>query len=63
MRMVTNTVEAVIGLHHCGDVVRGIVEIFSIRQDSFSLTIPKIEYSRALVGYEFTKMALVEYDS
>jgi hypothetical protein len=56
MRMVTDRVEAVIGLRHCGDVVRGVVEFFSIWRDSFSLTIPRIEYSHGLAGSDFTKM-------
>jgi hypothetical protein len=56
MRIVTDKVEAVIGLHRCGDVVRRFVEFFSIWRDSFSLTIPRIEYSRGLVSFDFTQM-------
>jgi hypothetical protein len=56
MRMVIDKVEAMIGLRCCGDVVRGVVEIFSIWRDSFSLMIPKIEYSCGLAGSDFTKM-------
>jgi hypothetical protein len=35
MRLMTDIVEAVIGLRHCGNVVRGVVEFF------FPLTIPQ----------------------
>jgi hypothetical protein len=56
MRIVTDKVEAVIGLHRCGNVVRRFVEFFSIWRDSFSLTIPRIEYSRGLVSFDFTQM-------
>jgi hypothetical protein len=56
MRVVTDKVEVVIGLRRCGDVVRGVVEFFPIWRGSFSLTIPKIEYSCGLVGSDFTEM-------
>jgi hypothetical protein len=50
MRLMTDRVEAVIGLHHCGNVVRGVVEFF------FSLTISKIEDSRGLTNVDFTEV-------
>jgi hypothetical protein len=48
MSLMTDKVEAVIGLRHCGNVVRGVVEFF------FSLTIPRIEDSHGLTGVDFT---------
>jgi hypothetical protein len=54
--MMTDRAEAVIDLHHCGDVVRGVVEFFSIWRGRFSLTIPRIEYRHGLVGFDFTEM-------
>jgi hypothetical protein len=42
MRMI-DRVMSVIGLCHCGDVVRGVVELCSIWRGRFSLTIPRIE--------------------
>jgi hypothetical protein len=50
MRLMTNRVEAMIGLRHCGNVVRGVVEF------CFSLTIPRIEDSRGLAGVDFVKI-------
>jgi hypothetical protein len=50
MRLMTDRVEAVIGLRHGGNVVRGVVEFF------FSLTIPRIEDSRGLTGVDFTEV-------
>jgi hypothetical protein len=50
MRLMTDRVEAVIGLGHGGNVVRGVVEFF------FSLTIPKIEDSHGLTGIDFTEV-------
>jgi hypothetical protein len=41
----------VIGLHHDGDEVRGVVEFF------FSLMMPRIEDSHGLTGVDFTKMS------
>jgi hypothetical protein len=35
MRLMTKKVEAMIALRHCGDVVRGVVEFFSIWRSSF----------------------------
>jgi hypothetical protein len=55
MRMIDRVV-SVIGLCHCGDVVRGVVEIFSIWRGIFSLMIPMIESIPRLVYFEFTKM-------
>jgi hypothetical protein len=53
MRMIDRVV-SVIGLRHCRDVVRGVVEIFSILRDRFSLTIPKVDSIHGLVDFEFT---------
>ena len=39
MRLITDRVEVVIGLHHGGNVVRGVVDFL------FSLMIPRIEDS------------------
>jgi hypothetical protein len=54
MRMIVRVV-SVIGLHHCGDVVRGVVEIFSIWRGRFSFTIPRIEPIHELVDFDFTE--------
>jgi hypothetical protein len=43
MMRVIDKVVTVIGLCHCGDVVRGVVEPCSIWRGRFSLTIPRIE--------------------
>jgi hypothetical protein len=45
----------VIGLHHCGDVVR-VVELCSIWQGRFSLTMPKIESICGLANFDFIVM-------
>jgi hypothetical protein len=50
MRLMTDQVEATIGLCHGGNVVRGVVEFF------FSLTISMIEDSRGLTCVEFTEV-------
>jgi hypothetical protein len=63
MRLMNDRVEAMIGLRHCGDVVREVVEFFSIWKGIFSITIPKIKYSCGLTGSDFTKMPQLEYDS
>jgi len=49
-------VEAVVGLCHCGDVVRGFLEFCYIWRGSFSLMITKNEYSCGLEGSNFTEM-------
>jgi hypothetical protein len=46
----------VIGLRHCGDVVRGVVEICSIWRGRFSLMIPRIESIHGLEDFDFTEM-------
>jgi hypothetical protein len=46
----------VIGMHHCGDVVKGVVEICSIWWGIFSLTIPRIKSIRRLAYFDFTEM-------
>jgi hypothetical protein len=51
MRLTTDRVEVVIGLHRGGNEVRGVVEF------CFSLMIPRIEDSRGLTGVDFTKMS------
>jgi hypothetical protein len=56
MMRVINRVMSVIGMHHFGDVVRGVVEPCSIWKDRFSLTIPRIESICGLVGFDITKM-------
>jgi hypothetical protein len=53
MRMVINRVEVVINPHRCGDVVRYVVELFSIWGDNFSLRIPRIECSHGLIVSDF----------
>ena len=40
--LITETIEVVLSLYHCGDVLRGVFEFYSIWQGSFSLTIPNI---------------------
>jgi hypothetical protein len=50
MRLLTDIIEAVIGLRHCGNVVRGVMEFF------FPLTIPRIKDSRGLTGVDFTEV-------
>jgi hypothetical protein len=55
MRMI-NRVVLVIGLHHYGDVVRGVIEICSIWRGRFSLTIPKIESIRGMTGFDFIEI-------
>jgi hypothetical protein len=50
MRLMTDRVEAMIGLHHGGNVVRGVVGFF------FSLAIPKIEDSHRLTCVDFTRV-------
>jgi hypothetical protein len=50
MRFMTNRVEPVIDLCHCGNVVRGVVDFF------FPLTIPRNEDSRGLTGFDFIEM-------
>jgi hypothetical protein len=55
MRMIDRVV-SVIGLCHCGDVVRGFFELCSIWRGRFSLTIPRIESIYGLVGFDFTEM-------
>jgi hypothetical protein len=51
MRLMTDKVEALIGLHHCGNVVRRVVEFF------FPLMIPRIEDSHGLTCFDFTEMS------
>jgi hypothetical protein len=55
MRMI-DRVMSVIGLRHCGDVVRGVVEICSIWRGRFSLMIPRIESIHGLEDFDFTEM-------
>jgi hypothetical protein len=52
MRMIVRIV-SVIGLRHCGDVVRGVVELW---RDRFSLTIPRIESIHRLEDFDFTEI-------
>jgi hypothetical protein len=47
-------VVSVIGPCHCGDVVIGFVEIFSIWRGIFSFMIHRIEFIRELEYFEFT---------
>jgi hypothetical protein len=49
-------VMSVIGLHHCGDVVRGVVEPCSIWLGKFYIMIPRINFIYGLVGFDITKM-------
>jgi hypothetical protein len=51
MRLTIDKAEVVIGLHHDGDEVRGVVEFF------FSLMMPRIEDSRELTGVDFTEIS------
>jgi hypothetical protein len=50
MRLMTNRVGEMIGLCHCGNVVRGVVDFF------FPQMIPRIEDSHGLTGFDFTKI-------
>jgi len=50
MILMTNLVGVMIGLHHCWNVVRGVVEFF------FSLMIYRIEGSRGLIGVDFNEV-------
>jgi hypothetical protein len=52
MRMI-DRVMSVIGLCHCGGVVRGVVEICSICRGRFFLTIPRIESIRGSKYLDF----------
>jgi hypothetical protein len=56
MMRVMDRVVSVIGLHHFGDVVRGVVEPFSVWRGRFSLTIPRIESIYGLVGFDIINM-------
>ena len=56
MRLMNDIVEAMIGLHCCGDVVGGVVEFFSIWRGRFSLTIPRINSVCGLVGFHITEI-------
>jgi hypothetical protein len=56
MMRVIDRVVLVIGLCHCGDVVRGVVEPCSIWRGRVSLTISRIESIRRLVGFNVAKM-------
>jgi hypothetical protein len=51
MRLTIDEAEVVIGLHHDGDEVRGVVEFF------FSLMIPRVEDSHGLTGVDFTEIS------
>jgi hypothetical protein len=53
MTRMINKVMSMISLHHFGDVVREFVDIFSIWQGRFSLTILKIESICKLEDFEF----------
>lgn len=57
MMRVIDRVVLVIGLRHCGDIVRGVVEPCSIWRGRFSLTIPRIDSIRELVGFNVAKMS------
>jgi hypothetical protein len=51
LRLTIDGAEVVIGLHHDGDEIRGVVEF------GFSLMITRIEDSRGLTGVDFTEMS------
>jgi hypothetical protein len=50
------TVVTMIFLHHCGDIVRGVVDPCSICQGIFSLTIPRIDSVYGLVGFNINEI-------
>jgi hypothetical protein len=52
MRMIDRVV-SVIGLRHCGGVVRGVVDICSICRGRFFLTIPRIESTHGSIDLDF----------
>jgi hypothetical protein len=51
MILMTDKTEVVVGLHHDGNEVRGVVEFF------FSLRMPRIEDSRGLTGVDFSEIS------
>jgi hypothetical protein len=55
MRMI-DRVMSVIGLRHCGDVVRGFIDLCSIWRGRFLVTIPKIEPIHRLDWFDFIEM-------
>jgi hypothetical protein len=52
----TNRVVLIIGLCHCGDVVRGVVEICSIWRGVLSLMMSRPESICGLEGLYFNKI-------
>jgi hypothetical protein len=55
MRLI-NKVMSRIGVCHCRDIVRGVVELCSIWRGRFSLTILRIHPIRGLAEFDFTEM-------
>jgi hypothetical protein len=56
MMMIIDKVMSVIDMNHCGDVLRGFIDIVSIWWGIFSLVIPMIDSIRGLEDFEFTDM-------
>jgi hypothetical protein len=56
MMMTIDRLMSMIDLCHCGDIVRGFVELRSIWKDRFSRTIPRIESICGLANFDFTTM-------
>jgi hypothetical protein len=48
----------VIGLFHFWDVMRGDAETYSIWQDIFSFSIPRIESGSGFADFDFIEMPL-----